>query len=304
MRCPACNTENTPDSRFCGGCGAKLAIAEPRVAPTAKIPDDAPFQAPAPGAYTSAYAAGPISYAPPSMPPRMPSSPPVAPPPTRVPEASLSMPVPRRRTGLIATVVVIDLVLAGAGGLLLAKGLEPPAAPVSISPAPTPTPTPSPPPTPQTTSITPAAPIGSAADVAIGSALDHIAAATPTPPPAPPPTPQHVAAKKPAPTSPPAPIDPYDMSHALANEVELAASRAGPDFEHCLDAALRENAIHGAIHVSFNVVADGRVATPKITQNTTGSSSLATCLTTIISGWTFATHPAHATSFTRPFSYP
>jgi hypothetical protein len=299
MRCPACNTENTPDSRFCGGCGAKLALAEPRVAPTAKIPDDAPFQTPAPGAYTAAYAPGPISYAPPSMPPRLPSAPPIAPPPARVPEASLSLPVPRRRTGLIATVVVIDLALAGTGGLLLAKGLEPPAqAPVS-SPAPAPTPAPTPP-APQTTSITP--PAGSANDVAIGSALDHIAAAPPAPEPIPAP-PQHVAPKKPA-TPPPAPVDPYDMSHALANEVELAASRAGPDFEHCLDTALHEKPIHGAIHVSFVVVADGRVATPKITQNTTGSSGLAACLTTIISGWTFATHPAHATSFTRPFSYP
>jgi hypothetical protein len=121
----------------------------------------------------------------------------------------------------------------------------------------------------------------------------------PVPTPAPP---QHVAAKK-LPT-PPAPIDPYDMSHALGNEVELAASRAGPDFEQCLDTALREKEIHGAIHISFVVSADGHVATPKVTQNTTGSSSLATCLTTIISGWTFATHPAHATSFTRPFSYP
>jgi hypothetical protein len=298
MRCPACNTENTPDSRFCGGCGAKLALAEPRVAPTAKIPDDAPFQTPA---YTSVapntYTPGPISYAPPSMPPRLPSSPPVTPPPARVPEASLSMAVPRRRTGLIATVVMIDLALAGAGGLLLAKGLEPPTAPTAPSPAPAPAP-----PAPSPSSPPPLQPAGSAADGAIGSALDHIAATTPPAPtpPAPAPT-QHVAAKKPA---PPAPIDPYDMSHALANEVELAASRAGPDFEQCLDAALREKAIHGAIHVSFIVAADGRVATPKVAQNTTGSSALATCLTTIISTWTFATHPAHATSFVRPFSYP
>ncbi|HEX4456215.1 MAG TPA: zinc ribbon domain-containing protein, partial [Kofleriaceae bacterium] len=191
MRCPACNTENTPDSRFCGGCGAKLALAEPRVAPTAKIPDDAPFQTPAPGAYTasvapSTYAPGPISYAPPSMPPRAPSAQPIAPPPpARVPEASLSMAVPRRRTGLIATVVVIDLALAGAGGLLLAKGLEPPTAPAATATAPPPTPAP------QTTAITPAPspappplqPAGSAADVAIGSALDHIATATPAPAP-------------------------------------------------------------------------------------------------------------------------
>lgn len=45
MRCPTCGTENVPDSRFCGACGAKLSPAESRVAPTAKIPDDAPFPA-------------------------------------------------------------------------------------------------------------------------------------------------------------------------------------------------------------------------------------------------------------------
>jgi hypothetical protein len=73
MRCPTCGTENTPDSRFCGGCGAKL-VPETvsRVAPTAKISDDAPFPpqryptpAPAPN-----YASGPTSLAPPSIPPQ------------------------------------------------------------------------------------------------------------------------------------------------------------------------------------------------------------------------------------------
>jgi hypothetical protein len=40
MRCPSCGTENAPDSRFCGGCGARL-VSEQRVAPTHKISDDA-----------------------------------------------------------------------------------------------------------------------------------------------------------------------------------------------------------------------------------------------------------------------
>jgi hypothetical protein len=43
MRCPSCGTENAPDSRFCGGCGARLAASTQRVAPTQKISDDASF---------------------------------------------------------------------------------------------------------------------------------------------------------------------------------------------------------------------------------------------------------------------
>ena len=46
MRCPSCGTENAPDSRFCGVCGAKQAPPG-RLAATAKIPDDAPFPQPA-----------------------------------------------------------------------------------------------------------------------------------------------------------------------------------------------------------------------------------------------------------------
>src|SRR5215510_10391048 len=42
MRCPNCGTDNAPDSRFCGGCGARQA-SDPRVAPTQKISDDARF---------------------------------------------------------------------------------------------------------------------------------------------------------------------------------------------------------------------------------------------------------------------
>src|SRR5215468_4795597 len=43
MRCPSCGTDNAPDSRFCGGCGARLAASGPRVAPTQKILDEASF---------------------------------------------------------------------------------------------------------------------------------------------------------------------------------------------------------------------------------------------------------------------
>jgi len=71
MRCPTCGTENVPDSRFCGACGAKLTPAENRVAPTEKIPDDAPFPAhygsQSPQSYAPAqsnYQSGPASIPP------------------------------------------------------------------------------------------------------------------------------------------------------------------------------------------------------------------------------------------------
>src|SRR6185436_10798811 len=57
MRCASCGTENAPDSRFCGGCGARIGASGPRVAPTQKISDDAAFPqrpAPAPVAHGAA----------------------------------------------------------------------------------------------------------------------------------------------------------------------------------------------------------------------------------------------------------
>lgn len=50
MRCPTCGTENSPDSRFCGGCGARFSVPNQRVAPTHKITDDASFPQRPPGA--------------------------------------------------------------------------------------------------------------------------------------------------------------------------------------------------------------------------------------------------------------
>ena len=40
MRCPSCGTQNEPDSRFCGGCGARFTGAETKLAPTQKIHSD------------------------------------------------------------------------------------------------------------------------------------------------------------------------------------------------------------------------------------------------------------------------
>jgi outer membrane biosynthesis protein TonB len=176
MRCTTCGTENEPDSRFCGGCGARMGTEpKPRLAPTHKIQDDAayPQHAPQPAAAPS----GPVSYAPPSLPPSGPhSSPPSgprsSPPPSvstqprsspphaaaphlspatiatppagslRAPPAPLATPQPTRprppvtadseafappprpRTGLIIAVLLLDIGLAIAGGVLLFEGLE------------------------------------------------------------------------------------------------------------------------------------------------------------------------------------
>jgi hypothetical protein len=304
MRCPTCGTENTPDSRFCGGCGAKLQHSEVRVAPTAKIPDDAPFSPPSvqPGQYT--YGAGPVSYAPPSMPPRRPPS--VAPNDTRMPsapprvaEASLALEVPPRRTGLIATVLVLDIALAAAGAVLLAKGLEkPPPRTTTTSPAPAPPTAPSNP-----IEVTPATPAPAPPKPTVdpaGSAaitLPDLGSASPT---------QKPPTRAPAPPvkHEPTPQDPYDSAHALSNEVELQGDRTRTDFERCVDQALQIAPVHGAIRVSFEVATDGRVSKVKAVQNTTGAAGLATCLVSTIAAWSFATHPTHAMTFVRPFTYP
>jgi hypothetical protein len=72
MRCSTCGTENAPDSRFCGGCGARQPSSEQRLAPTAKIPDDAQYPSSSASPTTTSGKAspkGPVSYAPPSIPP-------------------------------------------------------------------------------------------------------------------------------------------------------------------------------------------------------------------------------------------
>jgi zinc ribbon protein len=172
MRCSSCGTENATDSRFCGGCGARLASSERRVAPTQKISDDASFpQAhpsgpgavaapqitpsralPAPIAPTPPPLAAPIGSHPPSAMPLTPAPrvTPVAGPPGPIPhsgprpivegpfggpDASAAMPVVARRPwGLIAVVLLFDVGLAVAGAWMLAQGLG--ARPSATVPAP------------------------------------------------------------------------------------------------------------------------------------------------------------------------
>ncbi|MGE0550264.1 MAG: zinc-ribbon domain-containing protein [Kofleriaceae bacterium] len=128
MRCASCGTDNEADSRFCGGCGARLQPSI-RVEPTRKMSNDQVF----------ARAETPVSHVTPAIqpaematvrqpaPPRRAVSPvPPAPGPTLPPvAASMSMPVaPPRRWGLIVVVLIIDLGLAIAGGVMLKQGLS------------------------------------------------------------------------------------------------------------------------------------------------------------------------------------
>jgi hypothetical protein len=161
MRCPICGTDNAPDSRFCGGCGARLA-SDPRVAPTQKISDDARFPqaqlAPAAAPVTAPGVVmprpipptpyvpqgAPIAVSPPqralaapllgsvasSAPPRSSTAPPaMASRPPRpqaliVDDPSLSLPTPARRPwALIFVVLVIDIGLAVSGAWMLYQGL-------------------------------------------------------------------------------------------------------------------------------------------------------------------------------------
>lgn len=157
MRCSSCGTENAPDSRFCGGCGARLDGSRPRLAPTQKIADDASFPQPprslapgAPGAPgvipfarqpSSPPAVGPAgpgpTIAPAGVP--LPAAPEFYSPPGRPPRAaselhaapardtpSFSMPIAARRPWpLITLVLLVDLGLAIAGIWLLSEGLGP-----------------------------------------------------------------------------------------------------------------------------------------------------------------------------------
>ena len=77
MRCPTCGTENAPDSRFCGGCGARLAGSAQRVAPTQKISDDASFPQP-PRQFTTAPGHGAHVAQPAAAPRPVPLAPPHA----------------------------------------------------------------------------------------------------------------------------------------------------------------------------------------------------------------------------------
>lgn len=309
-----------------------------RVAPTAKIPDDAPI---APPTRPGPSAAHPhVSYAPPAMPTPPPGTlsaplpspyqaPPSQPPamhrpPPRAPMASnpsLSFDAPPTRPlGLIALVLIIDLGLAASGAFLLAKGLSTSSAKPGATPEPTraaPAPAPAPPPP-------AAAPVQKSE--APAPMPEPIAKA---PPPSPPAAVARPARKSPEPrrttsaTSPakntkpaaePAPgAGPVTSPSALGAttagptvvstkaEVDAKASASRAAFQGCREAA---PGAQGTIEVAFRVLADGHVANVAVVENTTGNGELARCLERTISSWKVSPHDGAPLSFVRPFSYP
>jgi hypothetical protein len=322
MRCPTCGTENAPDSRFCGGCGARLEPA--RVAPTVKLPDDTPIATPhhvapvriptpVPASIPPLDAVGHVPTPPPgsmslgSIPPRAGSIPPQnaqpaipstvnrrpgTPPPVAVSSPSLSMPAaaPRRSGALIAVVVIADLGLAAAGAFMLMKGLQKPAA----KPA-------------QKTEArgAPPAPVAVAPAMAPATvAAAPAAAATVDPPPRPEPVAARPKETKQHPKKTTAPEDPYGAAPDLSKEVERAAQGSVGSFRSCLQTAIQTQPIHGDVRIAFLIQPDGHVDHAQAVGNTTGSAQLATCLSATIATWTFAPHPGPAASYERPFNYP
>ena len=125
MRCASCGTENEPDSRFCGGCGAR--VAKSQVAPTHKISDDAPY--PIPASQPAPVIQPQYSTLPPQMPPAPVAA---AAPPVRksgpLPEGTVQRPRTSAPSpaiaGLGALILVVDLGLAAAGAWMLSQSLD------------------------------------------------------------------------------------------------------------------------------------------------------------------------------------
>jgi len=343
MRCPTCGTENTPDSRFCGGCGAKLVPETSRVAPTAKISDDAPFPpqryptpvpsngptslAPAPYAPPGPasippqnnYAQGPASIppntyqAPASIPPNTYQARPASIPPTNASgyaarEPSMSLPaLPQTRWGLIAIVLLLDIGLAAAGAVMLQKGLaKPDAAPATEGSA---KPTATSQATGGSAASAPEPTRGAVASPAVGASIATIANSAGSNGSADtvkePPKDAPKEAPKPEPVQAKKSSGPAqrEVKNELGAEIELAAARSRGDFDKCYDDASPEIHLKGRVDIAFTVLPDGRTQDPHVTSNDTGSQQLASCLVSTISRWAFASHPAKPVLITRPFIY-
>ncbi|NVB82138.1 MAG: hypothetical protein HOV81_27400 [Kofleriaceae bacterium] len=389
MRCATCGTENAPDSRFCGGCGAK----QPgKTAPTAKILDDAsypPTGQPGPASIPpSSYGHGPATIPPPAMPTPAPGSmvtpygsiPPTsdpsrhisrppdvsrhasiapsqqrpnvsAPDVSRAPAVSASRAVsgdsialpPSRPIALIAIVLVVDLGLAAAGAVMLAKGLskseakvedkaplkteapmpapEAPAAAVVAPPAEAPA-VPSVPSASAIASVTATAeppptivaeekkPASAAADKSTasrrGKEKERTATPTVTTKPAPTETKQDASSSGPV-TSPSSttPQDPYaDTTPAPKLTTEQEVNKLAASSKSTFDRCAGASEAHGRIQIAFQVLADGRIANAAAVENSTGNTELGRCLVAAISGWTLSPHSGPAQSFVRPFNYP
>ena len=337
MRCPTCGTENAQDSRFCGGCGARLEPA--RVAPTVKLPDDAPI--------------APASHVPPvRLPTPVPASIPTPPPGSLNQIGHLPTPAP-------GSMSLGSLPPQPRAGSIPPQNAQP-AIPNTVNRAASPRPG-TPPPVVMSSpslSMAAAAPRRSGALIAVVLVADlglaaagafmlakglhkpgakpaqkaegtapaptQVAAAPAAPPPAPapaaapagsatvePPRPEPVSArgkdtKHHADKKSTSPEDPYagQVAPDLSADVERAAGGSVGSFRACLQDAIQTQPIHGDVRVAFMIQPDGRVDHAHAVVNTTGSEPLATCLAATIATWTFAPHPGPAASYERPFNYP
>jgi len=336
MRCPSCGTENAPDSRFCGGCGARLTQTESRVAPTHKISDDArypiysstpPPAAPAPQVHVPMAMPAPVvpyngaaiarAATDPSEPPapaRRPTPVPVAAP----RGSSVALPAQGRRWGLVLAILVVDLGLAGAGVVLLTQGLRDDAAHPSTPVAPGPAPGPAPSPAPvKASAAEPAKPPGAPVMVVSKAVVKVV---KPTAPPA------KVATKSPKkPTkNAAAPVDPYaapdpppaappplqdddDHSAAISDAIDAKSTRAESVFSRCYTQATKplpaDQPLRGRIQIAFTVLTNGHVDHVTTAENQTGSDQLANCLASEIGGWIFAEHPQDPMEITKIFAF-
>ncbi len=383
MRCTTCGTENAPDSRFCGGCGARQpASGEQRLAPTAKILDDAPFPQSS-GPTNVRPPTGPVSYAPPSIPPpastgphqpvnRGPasipptsnppktnppksnpptgqqrhvsgaqkpvspvSSPPVSSPPRPAPaqlsnpSGSFSVP-PQRSLALIVIVLVLDLGLAAAGGVLLMKGLadkkpaktepapaEKKSAIEAVPPAPSPpaaaAAAPAPAVEPVASTVVPPAPAAAAREAPKDPTKREKAKAFVEDKPKPKgDAPKTDAPKTDAPKTKPEqparvdsvptePQDPRSMSASTEQEIDAAAAKSKPAFARC---ATEAGSVQGTIKIALQVRNDGHVINAAAVDNTTGDGELARCLVSEVSSWRVSAHHGAAINLLRTFNYP
>jgi len=324
MRCPSCGTENAPDSRFCGGCGARLA-SESKVAPTAKISDDArypqftsnpppvdmprtpsrPPQMPEAPRITPVPSSAPMPRTvskPPSMPPPVMSAPePVRPPKPMAHASSAAIttaPPRRRKWGLVFAILIVDAGLAIAGGAMLAAGMQSDDAPapavVPVAPPPAPV---------KTTEVVPP-------KVEIGKTTIAKPAARKPPPPKPKPKP---AANQPSEWGtggPPADEGDFitdDHNAAISEAIDIKSNHAASVFSRCYSQATKplppEQPLKGRIMIAFAVTPAGKVDRVRTAENQTGSDQLAGCLATEIASWTFTDHPSESIEITKIFAF-
>jgi hypothetical protein len=231
----------------------------------------------------------------------------------------------------MVALLIIDIGLAAAGGVLLSKGLaerEAKPAPVekkseaataSVDKVATSVPAPAP------AVVSPAAatPIAAAASNIAARESPKRDAAKPSP--ATTPATKATAATKPA-TSATKPATPATMPTTTKPDdkptpepakpvTSVPAQPSAPDPDDEIDAAAARSKAafagcaadhpgHGAINIAFQVSTDGRVINAAAVENTTGNADLARCLIAEVSKWRVSAHTGAPVSLVRLFTYP